>query len=454
MRDVARENAGAVQSLAMSLPPTARPTRVRFVVVAWLCGLAGVLYLDRICMAQAVKPIRDEIGLSNTQISYVAMAFTLAYGIFEIPTGRLGDRIGARAVLTRIVLWWSAFTVLTGAAFGFISLLVVRFLFGAGEAGAYPNAARVVSRWFPAGERGRVQGVMLTAAQLGAVSAPYLAAILIDRAGWRWAFVVFGLVGVAWAGGFWLWFRDDPGEHSLVNAAELGTIRAGTEASTPHVEPIPWRAVFRTPGIWLLGLAMISSAFNAYFYYTWFPTYLQDARGLENLEAGRLSSLVLAGGGAGVLLGGLVADRIQRARISTVHARRVFGGLAYLGAAGCLAIGMTADSPITLAVFAALSCFIVHLTLPTWWSAAIEQSGQHVGSLFGLMNTMGVVGALASQGFVGVLVDSRKDQGFTGRDQWDPLFQVYVGALLVGALAWALYCFRPLEDRGPGHTTP
>jgi MFS transporter, ACS family, glucarate transporter len=167
----------------MNSRPADRPTRTRFVLVAWLCGLAGVLYLDRICMSQAVKPIRDQLELSNTQVSYVAMAFTLAYGLFEIPTGRLGDRIGARAVLTRIVIWWSVFTMLTGAAFGFVSLLIIRFLFGAGEAGAYPNAARVISRWFPAGERGRVQGVMLTAAQLGAVTAPYLAAVLIEHAG-------------------------------------------------------------------------------------------------------------------------------------------------------------------------------------------------------------------------------------------------------------------------------
>ena len=423
----------------MYSPPAERPTRTRYVLVAWLCGLAGVLYLDRICMSQAVKPIRDQLELSNTQVSYVAMAFTLAYGLFEIPTGRLGDRIGARAVLTRIVIWWSVFTMLTGAAFGFVSLLVIRFLFGAGEAGAYPNAARVISRWFPIGERGRVQGVMLTAAQLGAVTAPFLAAVLIEYAGWRWAFVVFGLVGIVWAAGFWLWFRDDPARHPRVNAAELAIIQAGAEAQPANVEPIPWRAVARSRGIWMLGLAMIASAFNAYFYYTWFPTYLQDARGLSNLPAGRLSSLVLAGGAVGVLLGGIVADRLHRGPIPTILARRIFGSGVYLVAAGCLAIGMSTDNPTMLAVFAALSCFVVHLTLPTWWSAAIEQSGRHVGALFGLMNTMGVVGALGSQWFVGALVDSRKDQGFTGREQWDAIFPVYVGALFVGALAWGFY---------------
>src|SRR5919197_5127949 len=106
-------------------------------------------------MAQAVAPIQRELDLTNTQISYVLMAFTLAYGLFEVPTGRLGDRHGSRAVLARIVVWWSAFTALTGTCTGFLSLLLVRFLFGAGEAGAYPNVARVIGRWYPPGERGR-----------------------------------------------------------------------------------------------------------------------------------------------------------------------------------------------------------------------------------------------------------------------------------------------------------
>src|SRR6516165_9990472 len=149
----------------MPSPQSDVPSRARFVLVLWLCGLAGVLYLDRICMAQAVQPIQDELTISETRMSFVMMAFTLAYGLFEVPTGWLGDRVGGRRVLTRIVLWWSAFTALTGAALGFGTLLAVRFLFGAGEAGAFPNAARVISRWYPVGERGRVQGLMLTASQ-------------------------------------------------------------------------------------------------------------------------------------------------------------------------------------------------------------------------------------------------------------------------------------------------
>jgi MFS transporter, ACS family, glucarate transporter len=418
-------------------------TRARLVLVVWLCGLAGVLYLDRICMAQAARPIGDALGLSNTHLSYVHMAFTLAYGLFEVPSGRLGDRFGSRAVLTRIVVWWSVFTALTGAAWGLGALLVIRFLFGAGEAGAYPNAARVMSRWFPAAERGRVQGLMLTTALAAGAAAPTAAAYLIEHAGWRWAFGAFGAVGFLWAVGFWWWFRDDPAEHPSVNAAEVELIRAGV-GPPRHAGPIPWAAVVRNPGIGLLGLAIVCSSFNSYLYYSWFSTYLQDGRKLPNIEAGWLSSLVLGGSAVGVLAGGVIADLLLRSG-SVVWGRRLLGGSAYLVAAGCLFFAARTESPTTLAALAALSSLCVQLSLPTWWSAAIEQSGRHVGALFGLLNMMGTIGALASQGFVGAFADWRKGLGYAGREQWDPMFDIYVIVLLIGAATWLAYRKRPLE---------
>lgn len=422
-----------------------RPTRTRYIVVLWLCGLAGVLYLDRICMGQAAKPIEQELGLTDTEFGWLAVAFTLAYGVFEMPTGRLGDRFGSRSVLTRIVIWWSLFTALTGAAWGFTSLLVVRFLFGAGEAGAFPNAARVISRWFPASERGRVQGIMLTAAQLGGVAAPTLSAYLIQYVGWRWAFFAFGMVGVVWAIWFWFWFRDDPAEHPRVNTAEAALILADGAKTRPHAEPIPWRTVWANSGIWLLGIAITCSAFNSYLYFTWFPKYLMDARDVPNVAAGWLSSLVLTGSAMGVLTGGVVADRILRSGWDVVKARRFLGASLFTAAAALLFLAVRMDDAVAMAGLAAVSSFCLQIVLPTWWSAAIEQSGKHVGSLFGMMNMIGLVGAMVSQWFVGAFSDYRRDLGFSGREQWDPMFDVFVGVLLLGALTWAAYRKRPVE---------
>lgn len=422
-----------------------RPTRTRFVLVAWLCGLSGVLYLDRVCMGQAAPAIQEELGLSNTQLSYVMMAFSLAYGLFEIPTGRLGDRYGSRRVLTRIVVWWSLFTALTGACSGLITLIIVRFLFGAGEAGAFPNVARVLSRWFNTGERGRVQGALLTASQLGGVAAPTVAAFLIAGVGWRWTFAIFGVVGIVWAVGFWFWFRDDPKDHPKVNEAELEQIGTADKPPVTHHEPIPWRYALTNPGIWLLGTAIVCSTANTYLYQNWFPKYLMAAHGLENKPAGLLTSLVLAGLATGVLTGGVIADRIHRKSAAPDRSRRLLGAFAYLGAAGFLTLAVQMESSFLLALFASLSCFCVQLTLPTWWSCAIEQSGRHVGSLFGLMNMMGVVGGLTSQWYVGRFSDYQKSLGLSGRAQWDPLFDAFIGVLVLGAIAWSLYPGKPAE---------
>ena len=184
--------------------PLETPTRVRYGVLAFLCALSFVLYIDRVCISQAVPVIQEDLHLTNTDMSYVLSAFILAYGLFEVPTGRWGDKYGSRGVLVRIVLWWSAFTALTGCVpyiawqGGVLSLglmVLVRFLFGAGEAGALPNAVRVVARWFPAGRRGAVQGLVATSTLVGGAATPSLAALLIGTVGWRWSFVLFGALG-------------------------------------------------------------------------------------------------------------------------------------------------------------------------------------------------------------------------------------------------------------------
>lgn len=423
------------------------PTRARYTLVLWLFGLAGVLYLDRVCMGQAVQPIQDDLHFTDTQMSYVMMAFTLAYGLFEVPAGWLGDRLGGRSVLTGIVIWWSVFTALTGAGNGLMMMIAIRFLFGAGEAGAFPNVARVITRWFPLGERGRVQGIMLTAAQLGSVFAPPIAAGLIDVAGWRWAFVAFGTTGIAWALGFWLWFRDDPGLHSGVNDAELSAIRGDDPHFNARPGPVPWRAVLANRGILTLSLLMVCGAFFTYLFYSWFPKYLRAAHNLSNSESGWLASLALAGSAIGVFSGGFIADRITHRSSNPVRARRCLGACCFLTAAGMMYIGARTDTAMQLAACFALATLAMHITLPNWWSVALPQCGRHVATLFGLMNGLGVFGAMGSQYFVGAFADAQAARGLTGREQWDPMFDVYVLVLIGGAVAWWCYRFTPLQEK-------
>jgi ACS family glucarate transporter-like MFS transporter len=430
-----------------------RPTRARFILVFFLCSLAAILYLDRMCFAQAVEPIQNELGLSNKQISYIPMGFMLAYGFFAVFMGRLGDRFGSRAVLVQIVVAWSIFTALTGAANGLAMLIAMQFLFGVSESGTFPNTARVISRWFPLGERGRVQGLLLTAAQFGAVIAPTAAAHLIEAYGWRWVFVIFALLGVLWASGFWLWYRDNPADHPSVNAEELAIIRANAPPPPADPGPIPWRRVFTNRGILFLSLIMILTSFNSYFYYTWFPKYLSSGRGLSNLDTGNLASFVQVGAAAGVLFGGWLADRIPRWFDDSIQARRVLGLGCYLVAAILLFAASRCDDSLAMAALCALSFGIMQITNPNWWSMIIPQAGRHVGALFGLANGLGGLGAMASMGFVGVFADWQQERGFSGRAQWDPLFDVYIVVLLLGAVAWWLYRFRPLEEEATNGIT-
>lgn len=423
-----------------------RPTRARLVVLVLLCLLSGILYLDRICMSAAIDSIQLDLGLTNTETGYVLMAFTLAYGLFEIPTGHWGDRIGARRVLTRISLWWSAFTAMTGACTGLWSMLTVRFLFGAGEAGAFPNVARVLAKWYPDQERGRAQGLLLAASQIGGSVAPFLAAVMIQTIGWRWTFSVFGAIGTAWAAGFWWWFRDDPAAHPAVNAAEREYIGRHA-ASAPVHDPIPWALVARNSSIRALGLINALGSFNSYIYFSWYPKYLKDGRGIDPTEAGLMASMVLAFGAIGTFVGGLLVDRFV-ARGAETKGRRVLGGTAFFAASAMLGCALGFRAPWIAASFTALSCLAAQSAQPLWWSCAIGVSGRHVGALFGLMNMVGVFGAMSSQYLVGAIADTMGARGYSGRAQWDPIFFIDAGILAWAGVVWATFRFITVEESG------
>lgn len=418
-------------------PALEPPTRVRYGVLGFLAAMTFVLYLDRVCVGQAAPRIKAELGLSDTQMGFVLAAFTLAYALFEIPAGRWGDRFGSRGVLTRIVVWWSVFTALTGAATGFGMLLAVRFLFGAGEAGALPNSARVLKSWFPESARGRAQGLVTTAMLLGGGAAPIVSQKLIDRLGWRGSFAVFGVLGVVWAGAFYGWFRDDPAQHRSVNDGERALIAEGRgSGGSDRHDAIPWAAVLGRPGVWLLGAAMITMTAIYYMLFSWYPTYLQEARGATPDQSARLSSMVLGVGAAGCLVGGWFTDWLTRTtgnRRWGRTAQSVFGaGLAAVGIVG----GVFTDGITDSAILVAIACLGVQLQVPAWWASATQVGGRHLGAIFGLMNMIGAIGGIASQLFMGRFADYMKGLGYAGRARWDPGFFIYTFVALTGMVIW------------------
>jgi MFS family permease len=424
---------------------------VRYQVLALLCALAFILYLDRLCISKAAPAIERELRLSHTWMGVVFAAFTLAYCLFEVPTGAWGDRHGSRGVLTRIVLWWSAFTALTGAAVGLGSLLAVRFLFGAGEAGALPNTARVLARWFPPGRRGPAQGLINTTALVGGAVAPVAAAHLIDWVGWRAAFVLFALPGLAWALAFHRWFRDDPADHPAVGAAERRLLAGGAArpGGAGH-PPVPWGAVLSSANVWLLGGVISCTAFNSYLVFSWYPTYLEQGRGVGPVAAGWLAGLVLLAGALGSTAGGFLGDWVSRRAGGSGRGRRGLGFGALALAAGLLLLGARAEAAVPSALWTAAATCAYFSTLASWWGVVTAISGRHLGALFGLLNSLGGVGAVCSQLFLGWFADRMAALGYEGRQQWDPALYVYGGVLLLGAFGWlGIDATRPIGGRPP-----
>ncbi len=419
------------------------PTKVRFGVLFFLGTLALLLYVDRVCIGQALKEIGKEFSLSKERMSWFLNAFTLAYLLFEVPTGHLGDKYGSRKVITRIVVWWSVFTALTGATFGLWSLIVVRFLFGAGEAGAFPNVAIVINKWFPLAHRGKVRGLITTLSLVGAAAGTILSAALIDAIGWRWTFAVFGSAGVVWAAAFFWWFRDFPRDHPAVNDAERRLIGSDDRPPTEpgHAEPhhaIPWRIVLASPNVWLLGTIMMVSATLFYMQFQWYPTYLKEARGLSEARSGFLTSWIMLGGAAGCLSGGALSDAVLRLNVGRRWSRRICGGGALVLSAASMFAARHSESADLSTLFNSTALFFLQVSIPTWWTVVAEISGRHGASMWGLMNSMGGFGVLLSTNLIGRIVGYRESLGLSKLDSWNPVFEGAAGLLLLGAVLWLL----------------
>ena len=398
------------------------PSRARYTVLRYTLALAVITYLDRVAISSAAPTIRDELGLSLIQMGWVFSVFTFAYAAFEIPSGWLGDVTGPRNVLTRIVLWWSAFTMLTGAAWNFVSLLVVRFLFGIGEAGAFPNISKSFSNWFPTAERGNAHGVIFMGTRLGGALAPPLIVLLMAAVGWRAAFVVFGAIGVVWCL-FWnRWFTDDPAAHPSVNAAELATIRSGLPP--PSAAPaLGWRHLL-SGNVILLCLMYFTMPYTLYFNLTWLPTYLKEVRGFTVQQAGYVAGLVLLAGALANWVGGRLTDFLVR-RYGLRVGRSLGAVTLPLSGLVLLAAALVENRFAAAALFA-LTLGIADLCVSACWAMCHDIGGPRAGTIGGAMNTVGNIGGAISPLVVGYTVQ--------WWDSWTLPFFITAGVYLSGGI--------------------
>jgi MFS transporter, ACS family, glucarate transporter len=374
----------------------------RYLLVVVFVIFAIITYLDRNSFSSVGEYITKELGLSDSQWGMILSAFSLAYGGFEIPTGMMVDKIGPKRTLFRIVIWWSIFTILTGFASGFYFLgysisgfyvlVIVRFLFGAGEAGAFPTISVAIARWFPAIERGRIQSVVWMGSRLGGALAPITSLWLADEFGWRGVFYIFGTLGLIWALGWWFWFKDEPRDMPGIAPEEVQEIEEQRSIKKPSHTLLPWATVLKNPNLWALMGMYHCLLYGAYFYMSWMPKYLQKGRGIPKADLGWMVSLPFVLGMAGCLVGGFASDYFVKKRGLT-FGRRYVGMVGLIMAGLCMIAGSYTQNTNVAIVLLGLGLAFKDFTLPVAWSTATDIGGKFAGSVSG---TMGMAGQLGS----------------------------------------------------------
>jgi MFS family permease len=405
-----------------------QPTRARHWVIVFAVTLAVLSYIDRVAISQAAPSISHDLGFDKAQMGLVFSAFALAYALFEIPGGWLGDWMGPRRVLMRIVLWWSFFTVATGWMWNFTSMWVTRFLFGAGEAGCFPNLTKSFTTWLPPHERVRAQGILWSFARWGGAFTPPLFAALFTFMGWRQVFYIFGAVGLVWAVLFYRWYRDNPKDHPSVNAAELALLQGAEETAAGHGD-VPWGKLISNRSVWLLWAQYFLITYPWYFYITWLPTYLQEGRRLEMHVAARYAILPLLFGGFGSMTAGFLSKYLAQ-RVGTLDkARRVLGVAGFLGASGFLLLSMLLGDPLWGMLAMGMASFCNDIVMPGAWGGCMDIGGKYAGTLSGSMNMMGNVAGILAPSIGGLILKS------TGGD-WTWFLYSMVLAYFLGAFCW------------------
>ena len=396
-----------------------KATRVRYWVIVFAATLAVVTYIDRVALSVANLTISKDLGLDSRQMGLAFMAFGVAYAAFEIPGGYLGDRLGPRSVLMRIVLWWSFFTAATGFTFNFISIATTQFLFGAGEAGCFPNLTKTFTTWLPSKERVRAQGIMWLSARWGGAFTPPLVVLVMSLVGWRHTFQIFGGLGVIWAVIFYRWYRNNPLDNPKLNEAERDLVRTASANARPHGD-VPWARFFTSRQVWMICLQYFCLSYGWYFYITWLPTYLREERGQSPARAAFLAGLPLLFGGIGSLTTGLAPRRLPRRAIA-------FGGFA---ATAVLLVAVTRIESVVPAMLAmALASFASDLTMPISWDACVEIGGPYCATVASSMNMLGNLGGFVAPVIGGIILAHT-------HGNWNLVLEVMAALVFVAALCW------------------
>jgi ACS family D-galactonate transporter-like MFS transporter len=423
------------------IPPARSVPKVRHLVLAVLCLLYFVAYIDRVNISVAGPTIRSELHLSPTQLGLIFSAFAYPYAALQIVGGWLSDRYGSRLVLAASSVLWALATIMTGLSWSIASLIGFRVLVGVGEGAVFPTATRALTFWMPAGERGFAQGIMHSFARLGGALTPPIVLAIVAVSGWRDSFIALGLVSalcpVAWV----LVFRNTPGEHRWVTASELSEV-SGCASRLQDAVPVagtPWREIVSR--MWLVTLVDFCYGWSLWAFLTWLPSYLSEARGFKLNALALMTTLPLMAGVIGDTLGGIVTDMLFRRARSLRFARRVPLLVGLLGALLFVVPAVLTESPRGAVYLLALAFFFLELTNAVLWALPMDIAGSCAGTASGMMNTgFGMAGMISPVVF-GAIIEG------TGR--YDLPFLLSAGILLAGAIAsMSIDPTRRIQERG------
>ncbi|QYY32442.1 MULTISPECIES: MFS transporter [Cupriavidus] len=408
--------------------------KTRHMILGVMCLMYFIAYIDRVNISVAAPLIREEMGLTSSQLGLVFSAFAYPYAAMQILGGWLSDKFGPKKVLIVLSLIWGVATVMTGFAGSVMMLVVLRFVLGIGEGGAFPTATRAFTYWMPVAERGFAQGVTHSFARLGGAITPPIVLAIVATAGWREAFIVLGAISLGWTLLYATVFKDSPDEHKRVTPQELQEIgyRRG-ECQRSAKAATPWRRLFRR--MWLVTFVDFCYGWSLWVYLTWLPSYLKEARGFDLKQLALFTALPLMAGVVGDTLGGVLSDRVYK---RTGNLRLARGSILFLGLAGSLMfivpMTYTADA-VNAVILLSLSFFFLELTNAVLWSLPLDIAGKYAGTAGGMMNTgFGLAGMISPVAF-GYLIET------TG--SYNLPFMISAGLLGVGAIA-ALF-INPLK---------
>ena len=431
--------------------PGATATRVRYAVLATACALAVVTYIHRAGFQSNSSELLRDLGMDVRQLSAMTVAFMLAYGLFEVPWGRLGDRSGARDLLVLVVLGGSLTTAGVAAVvlmprvysvqIGF--LLALRFLFGMFQAGTFPVLSRLMADWIPTTERGSAQGAIWMCSRAGGVLAPMVMVWLYHRLGnWRAPLVLGAGLGGLWCLAVWPWLRNRPEEMPPVNAAERKLIASGrAEGEAVAHRAAPWRAMLGSTNVWALWWMYGFLGFSGNFFLFMFANYLQDSRHLPKDTAKWLTVVPFACGVVACISGGVLSDAITRWTGNRRLGRSLVGGTGQAMAGAMILVSPWVEDVRWLGVVYGLTFFGNDLSMGPAWAAAGDIGERHAGTLAGAMNMiasfMGALAAFVAGQLFHAADLAEKAGDLAGHHLYVTLpFLFFAASYFLGALCW------------------